>query len=297
MASPSISDRPSIAIVIPSFNQASYLEAAIRSVIEQAGVSVETVVMDGGSTDGSLEIIRKYEDRLSGWTSGPDGGQYAAVQAGIARTGADLIGWLNSDDAYLPGALAIVVEIFARFPEIEWLTSTRPLFWDRAGRAVRSEAVTGYARAALLSGEHLPRAGEFAVGWIQQESTFWRRSLWDRAGSTFTEYPLAGDFALWTDFSRHADLIGVDAPLGGFRVHGDQKTGRAFAEYCAEAERALRAAGGRRGSAFWRCVRQAALRMPVACWPALHRLGLLHRTRVVRFDLREDAWKLERRFI
>ena len=288
------SDSPSIAIVTPSFNQAQFLETAMRSVLDQKYPALEYFVADGGSTDGSAEIVRRHEARLAGWVSERDGGQYAAVAGGFARTKGEILGWLNSDDALVPGALSVVGEIFAQFPQIEWLTTTRPLFWDARGRAVRCDSVPGFSRAAFFSGEHLPRPGRFHLGYIQQESTFWRRSLWEKSGGFDPEYPLAGDFALWARFFPHAELAGIDAPLAGFRLHDEQKTGQRFAEYSREANAAFVKYGGRRGGLV---VRELARRMPAACWPALARLGWMHRARCVSRDLRRGVWTLADRFV
>ena len=286
--------RPSISIVTPSFNQGLFLESALRSVLDQNYPALEYVVMDGGSTDGSASILRRYEARLAGWTHAPDAGQYDAVAKGFARTKGEILGWLNSDDALVPGALSVVGEIFAQFPQIEWLTTTRPLFWDARDRIVRCEALAGFSRGGFFAGEHLKREGCFDAGFIQQESTFWRRSLWEKAGGFDPDFPLAGDFALWARFFEHAELVGIDTPLAGFRLHDNQKTGHRFAEYAREAEEAFVKYGGRRGGFV---MREIARRWPAAWWPALARLGWMHRTRCVSRDLRRGVWTIAERFV
>lgn len=288
---------PSISIVTPSFNQAPFLAAAIESVLSQGYPALEYFVMDGGSQDGSAEIIQRYADRLTGWVSAPDGGQYAAVTAGFARSRGEVLAWLNSDDAYCPWALSVVGEIFARFPQIEWLTTARPLFWDRAGRAVHCPAVSGYARQAFLDREHFPGGEGFQLGTIQQESTFWRRSLWERAGGFSAGYPLAGDFALWGKFFEQAELYAVETPLGGFRTYGEQITGHSFMAYLAECEQCLAQGGGRAISSARGKMRELAVRAPAALWPALARAGLMHRAKVVRYDLRAREWCVRERFV
>lgn len=272
---------PKISIVTPSFNQGKFLESAMRSVLEQDVPSLEYVVMDGGSKDGSAEIVQRYASRLAHWESGPDAGQYDAVTRGFARTSGEIMGWLNSDDIYCPWALSVAREIFAQHPDVEWLTTTTQIRWDAAGRAARALHVPGYSRAGFWRGEYLPAKGRFALGWIQQESTFWRRSLWERAGAQVGRaYPLAGDFELWARFFRHAELYAVETPLGGFRFHGDQKTGGDRADYTAEAERALVAHGGK-------------LRSPLHS--ALRRRGLWKEAApIVRHDRRANRWELRR---
>ena len=102
-----MSDRPRVTLVTPSYNQAAYLEEAIVSVLEQEYQSIQYAVVDGGSTDGSVEIIRRYEDRLAWWESKPDSGQAAALNGAFSRSSAPILGWLNSDDTLLPGSVAL----------------------------------------------------------------------------------------------------------------------------------------------------------------------------------------------
>lgn len=292
-----IDNLPSIALVTPSFQQAPFLEMAIRSVLDQDYPALEYFIADGGSNDGSVEIVRRHETRLAGWVSESDGGQYAAVAKGFARTQGEILGWLNSDDALVPGALSIVGEIFAQFPQVEWLTTTRPLFWDARGRAVRCEALAGFSRASFFAGEHLQKGGSFDLGFVQQESTFWRRSLWEKAGGFDPEFPLAGDFALWARFFSHARLFSIDTTLAGFRLHDEQKTAHRFAEYAREAEGALVKYGGVRGGRLRFILRECARRMPAACWPALAALGLMHRSSFVTRDLRRGTWTIGERLV
>ena len=250
-----------ISIVTPSLNQARFIEATIKSVLIQDYPDLEYVVIDGGSTDGSVDIIREYSDRLTYWSSTPDGGQYAAINEGFSRTSGEIMAWLNSDDLFLPWTLDIVSEIFAAFPLVEWITSSFPLYWDAQGRAVDCRGRRLYSRDAFMKGENLPGANWFATGHIQQESTFWRRSLWEKAGGHIdTSFELAGDFDLWARFFKHAELVGVEAPLGGFRRHGDQKTAHQMVHYLEEAKVSLAAHGGKPRGALASFLRARALR-------------------------------------
>lgn len=283
-----------ISIVTPSFNQAAFLEDAMRSVLDQRDAELEYFVMDGGSTDGSAEIIRRHADRLAGWASERDSGQYDAINRGFARSTGEVMGWLNSDDMLAPWALSVVAEIFETLPQVEWITSLAQLRWDARGRAVRCLPQRGFSRVGFLAGENLPRSGAFSTGWIQQESTFWRRSLWERAGGRVgAEFALAGDFELWARFWKHAELHGVETPLGGFRFHGDQKTGAGHERYLTEAERALASHGGKRHGAAKRTLRrwaQESCPRKLRGWA--ERAGLLHPVKLVRHQRRTGRWEI-----
>jgi len=282
---------PRISIVTPSFNQGAFLERAMRSVLDQAYGELEYVVVDGGSKDGSVEIVRRHADRLAWWTSEPDAGQYDALNKGFARTSGEIMAWLNSDDMYVPGALSMVAEIFAAFPQVEWLTTLFPLWWDERDRPVLCSDSGGYTGAGFLRGEHLGGT-HFFKSFIQQESTFWRRSLWDRAGGRLdAAYDLAGDFELWARFFAHAELFAVAAPLAGFRGHPGQKTARDMEGYLAEAAAVLRAHGGRLRGPVASLLRRVGERLPLA---VAGPFGLKYRAPLVLWDVRDWCWSLRR---
>jgi glycosyltransferase involved in cell wall biosynthesis len=221
-----------ISIVTPSFNQGRFLEACLRSVLDQGYPDLEYFVMDGGSTDGSAETLRRYADRLTGWRSHPDGGQMDALQEGFEQSTGEIMGWLNSDDMLSPWTLRIVAEVFRQFPGVQWITSLYPMIMNEDGLVVGARRVEGFNAKAFYRGRNAPINPWFYSCMIQQESTFWRRGLWEKAGSrTDTTMRMAGDFELWARFFGHADLFALAVPLGIFRFQRESKTGKDFNTY------------------------------------------------------------------
>jgi glycosyltransferase involved in cell wall biosynthesis len=225
---------PMISIVVPSFNQGRFLEEAICSVLDQGYPRLELIVMDGGSSDGSLEIIRQYEDRIAYWRTGRDQGQYWAVDEGFRHCTGEIMTWINSDDRFHAGAFRTVASIFSQAAEVDWVTGV-PTMMNEAGQQIWTcSPVPVYSRRHYLDKQYMvPR-------YIQQEGTFWRRSLWERAGGRLkTSLRMAGDLELWMRFFRCACLYTVDRPLGCFRRHAGQRTADNLALYHAEAIREL----------------------------------------------------------
>jgi glycosyltransferase involved in cell wall biosynthesis len=203
---------PRITLVTPVFNSAHYLEATIRSVLDQRYPNLEYIMVDGGSTDGSVEIIRRYQDRLYWWVSEPDRGMYDALNKGFAHSSGEIMGWISATDLLQPGGLSVVGSVFRDLPQVEWITGV-PSAFDERGTCTRVQSQRRWARSRFLAG---------ANRYIQQESTFWRRSLWQRAGGFIDDTRrMASDFELWVRFFRYAQLYPVAALIGGFRVHSD----------------------------------------------------------------------------
>lgn len=231
---------PKISIVTPSFNQAQFIEATIDSVLSQNYPNLEYIIIDGGSTDGSVEIIKKYSSYLHFWCSEPDRGQYDAINKGFTYSTGEIMAWINSDDMYYPWSFKTVASIMSALPQVEWLTTLNPGAWDWYGFCNEFLSFPGYSQEAFLDGRYLPGSTDRAVGFIQQESTFWRRSLWQKVGSKIsTDFAMAGDFNLWSQFYLHADLYGIPSPLAGFRKQIHQKSQR-INQYIDEAFNSLK---------------------------------------------------------
>jgi len=205
---------PRFTIVTPSFRQAKFLERTLLSVLEQDYPHVDYHVQDGGSTDGSVEIIKGYQGRLGSWRSEPDGGPAEAINRGFAGSQGSIMAWLNSDDLLMPGALRHVASYFAKHPEVDAVYGHRIVIDERdweVGRWV------------------LPRHdGELLlwVDYVPQETLFWRRSLWERVGAHLDEsYKFAFDWDLLLRFMRcGARIVRLPRFLGCFRVHDAQKS-------------------------------------------------------------------------
>ncbi|QWV93637.1 glycosyltransferase [Geomonas oryzisoli] len=228
---PATSQRPMprISVVVPSYNYGCYLEACLDSILSQNYPNLELIVMDGGSTDDTVEILKRYQSRIAYWRSAPDDGQYSAIEEGLNRSTGEIMAWLNADDMFHPGVFSVVARIFMEHPEVEWLMG-RPNSFDESGRQKHvCSFLPMNSRAKYLEDQEL----------IQQEGTFWRRGLWQRSGAYIQKgLALAADLELWARFFRSARLYSVDIPIAGFRDHPLQKS-KDKAGYTAEANRVL----------------------------------------------------------
>jgi glycosyltransferase involved in cell wall biosynthesis len=254
---------PHISIVTPSFNQGRFLEDCIRSVLAQEYPDLEYFVIDGGSTDGSVKIIRRYAGRLSGWRSHADAGHMAAVQEGFDRSSGGIMGWLNSDDVLAPWALRTVAAVFRQFPEVQWVTSMFPLVMDENGLVSGARRSEGFHAEAFYRGRNAPFNPWFYSSMVQQESTFWRRGLWEKAGGRVdASLRVAGDFELWSRFFEHAELYALAVPLGVFRYQRESFTAREFEPYIEVCRRVLAKYSRRPPSRIESLARRIARELP-----------------------------------
>jgi glycosyltransferase involved in cell wall biosynthesis len=225
---------PKISIVTPSFNQAAYLEYTIQSVLDQKYPNLEYIIIDGGSTDGSVDVIKKYEKYLAYWISEKDKGLYFALQKGFEKTTGEVMGWLNSDDMLHKLSLFTLADIFLHLPQVQWVQGLQTIF-DENGRTVYTTEPPLRSRYNYYLKDYKKSR---AYVFIQQESTYWRRSLWEATGGfVSTQYSLAGDFELWMRFFQQADLYFTKALIGGFRIRKQgQLSTNNYQKYVMEAD-------------------------------------------------------------
>lgn len=202
---------PSLSVVTPSYNQAAFLKQTMDSVLSQSIPDMEYIVMDGASTDGSAELIRSYADRLTLWRSERDRGQADAVNKGVAASTGEIIGWLNSDDLYLPGAAGKAMQYLAGHPDVDAVYGD-VLSIDAAGKLINVMKFRQYSYEDLMS---------FHV--ISQPGVFFRRSAWDRAGGLDLSYHYLLDHRLWLRMFAEAKFVYISEPLAAARYHEGAK--------------------------------------------------------------------------
>ena len=290
-----ISTHPKISIVTPTYNSVAFLEATIQTILNQNYPNLEYIIIDGGSSDGTVEIIERYAEHLSYWISEPDNGMYDAIQKGFDRATGDIMGWLNSDDLHFEWTLELIARLFTQFEQVDWLTSNIIFGMDEEGMPLYTSQVPGYSREAYMTGEHLPtESRQFAVEYILQESTFWRRSLWEKSGAALdTSMKYAGDSELWFRFFEHATLYDVSAPLGRFRVHGSQITTALRKEYDEEVEAIMQKHNAKQHDSIKASLRRFASQYkPGRGRGILSNMGLLHRSQRIKYNTGTKRWQI-----
>lgn len=215
---------PKITVVTPSFNQASFIRATIDSVLSQDYPNLEYFVMDGGSTDGTIEILRSYGDKIQ-WQSKKDGGQADAINQGLRKGHGDLMAYLNSDDIYLPGTLKRVGEYYGK-TRADWITGDC-LTIDEFGRPSKSNWLISLYKRFLMA-LYSPLTLRIADSMLPQPSTFWSRKSWEKVGEFNPKYHYVMDYDYWLRMSKWYKPHDLKVPLSGFRFQHDSKsqTGR-----------------------------------------------------------------------
>lgn len=213
-------DQPLVTIITPSFNQARFLEATIKSVLSQDYTRIEYMIVDGGSSDGSVDIIKKYASKgeltsplLAWWVSEKDKGQTDAINKGFARANGEILAWINSDDTYEPGAVSAAVRYLQDHPEVGMVYGDCN-FINSDGRVIGKfgSAQTNY-RLLRQGYAHIP-----------QQTMFFRTDLWRQVGPLDPSFYFAMDYDLWTRIAARAEIKYVPQTWANFRLHTSGKT-------------------------------------------------------------------------
>jgi glycosyltransferase involved in cell wall biosynthesis len=220
-----------ISIITPSFNQAAYLEQTILSVLEQDFPHIEYLVIDGASTDNSVDIIKKYSDRLAYWTSEKDKGQADAINKGFAHATGNIIAWLNSDDYYLAGTISAATKIFEEHPEVV-LAYGNMLAVDEHGKTFNT-----------LNYKQLTLEDLLCFQIIGQPAVFFRRSALQAAGGLDPSFHFMLDHHLWIRLAQQGKILHVPQTWAAARYHAEAKNIAKAAEFGREAFRILDAVG------------------------------------------------------
>jgi GT2 family glycosyltransferase len=219
--------QPLVSVITPSFNQARYLEATIQSVLAQEYPRIEYIIIDGASTDGSVDTIKKYETRLAYWVSEKDSGQAEAINKGLARGTGEIVAWLNSDDYYGPGAVSSVVKVFEEHPNVLMVYGDM-LAVDDQGQAIN---VLKYKQVSL---EDL-----LCFQIIGQPAVFFRREAYEKAGGLDPTFHFLLDHHLWIRIAQQGQILHVPQILASARYHAEAKNRAKASEFGREAFRIL----------------------------------------------------------
>jgi glycosyltransferase involved in cell wall biosynthesis len=220
---PTLPQQPLVSIITPSYNQAAYLEQTLTSVLEQDYPRLEYLVVDGSSTDGSVDIIKRYAEKLAFWVSEKDSGQAEAINKGLARAKGEILAWLNSDDYYLPGTISAAVRAFQNNPDVV-LVYGNMLAIDGQGQTTN-----------LLKFNQLTLEDLLCFQIIGQPAVFFRREALEKAGNLDTTYHCFLDNHLWLRMALQGRILRIDKTWAAARYHPEAKNRIRAAEFGREA--------------------------------------------------------------
>ena len=209
-----------ISIIVPVYNMVNTINKTIDSVVSQQYENLELIVMDGNSNDGTKEKLESRKEDFQILISEVDNGQYDAIQKGMQLATGEIVSWLNADDIYFPWTLHKVNFFFTKFPQMNWIAGL-PSFLDSSGDLSHMyNNLSSRPQKSIQKGSF--RKDVF--GYLQQESMFYKKSLWDKVGGLNLNYLLAGDFELWTRFAKEASIVSINIPFSGFRMNPNSRS-------------------------------------------------------------------------
>ena len=230
---------PLVSIVTPSYNQVQFLEKTIESVLAQDYPNLEYIIVDGDSTDGSKELIQRYEKEISTWISEPDQGQSEAINKGFNLAKGEIFAWLNSDDLYYPWAIEQAVDYLLKTPDVGMVYGDTDMI-DENGRVI------GMFNAQQTNYQRLMRGGVY----IPQPAAFWHADLFRKVGGLDASFFFAMDYDLWVRFAKKTEIRYLPQLWSSFRIHSHGKT-TVFDDRCwPEMRRVHKREGGRLFSLF-----------------------------------------------
>jgi glycosyltransferase involved in cell wall biosynthesis len=212
-AMPDGSPWPRVSVITPSYNQGEFIEETIRSVLLQGYANLEYIIVDGGSTDATLDVIRKYGEFLSHWESRPDEGQADAINQGFARSTGEIMGWINSDDTYQPGAVAHMVQALLDHPACRLVHGEAWYINEKGKRIGRIWPEKVFSRAYLLNRDP-----------IVQPTTFWWKDLWQQVGPLRNDLNWAFDWDWYIRANSRTRFLFVSRHIANYRAHRRSKT-------------------------------------------------------------------------
>jgi glycosyltransferase involved in cell wall biosynthesis len=255
-----------------------YIVNTTRSVLQSSYSDMEYLIIDAGSSDGTLEYLQSIQDSRVRLQVMRGSRPYEAIDWGFRHASGDVLAWLNGDDLYYPGTILCVAKLFAEFPDLEWITGL-PSFVDAEGQCTMLATSSSYPKRYIENGWY----SEFAFGNLIQESMFWRRGLYEATGGLNLSYDLAADFELWTRFAHRAQLVSVATLLAAFRRHGDNRSLTSASAYLKEVERAKANLPRMNWFKTWLCRREVTRHVL--------RLAEWHRTPCIYFSVAASSWK------
>jgi len=220
---------PKITIITPSYNSCKYIEKTINSVLNQNYPNLEYLIFDGGSTDGTIDIVKKYKNNLK-WVSENDKGQSDAINKGLLSASGEILSWINSNDIYLPGAFNFVVQYFIDNPDIGFVFGKAKFISEDDNFLVDYNdggSIKDYLEMNEQFNGHFYKLLNENCGWIPQQSAFWRKKIIEDVGLINTELHYAMDYEYWLRIGLVCKINFINEYIGGFRIHDNSKTNNA----------------------------------------------------------------------